>query len=1338
MAAGYYEDGGDAGLRIDEDRGPNEFPDLCSCATDESFFERSDLDKLQEETQRVLDDEEVWESAQKPKGNRNLDDEIRLMAGSMLTYSTLMSANEGTETQAMKIVARRQQEKLRGCLMLPLAFVYFVLFCTSIMLHEDISDVYMIESQLRGQMDDIFGEVEDMDSLWDAIQGPFSEMLFKQTDMYGRALSKNTTNDKWGDWGRVLRYNQIQGALRFQQTRNVSSTYGKAFQCNSEISCFLCRSNRGFQPAYLNQQGSTGFVVDCGNWTSTRRLEEEGMEQALLPGRELSQLQPSMLTSLPDEKTDEMHVFRFYLYPSESASRTAERLQYFRDRVWMDKDSEVLQIRLYLLNAELGQPNMEQVTLTFFMSTGGSIYYQRDFQAVFFEVFPNMSSMVADGLFFCVLVFTGALQMVVLWRAARERKLVQHFMDIRSILEFAVIIVGIYFCFQFYAVFQTKERTTDIVNEIRAQGWDVSDDDQSVIERMFDICEVAAEDILSLRLLAANYTLILTFRFFANFRAQPQLAIITKTLGALIVVPPEVLLKMRDAIRSIERRDRRQAVSLAVSGCWFLVRELEIAGRLSCGVLALRDSSPWSDLTDMFFEFLVRSSSQGMAVKIMRRLAVAGASRKGDLENSEVDVQPYSSKATGPLAQAMCDAGLAENVQQYILSWDITSIEVLALDEILAEPLSSTFRVPNGPEIKLSKLEFPVVKAKLRFLWRKCNQDCNPEPKPSTTASLAAVSVATATPKSSSKELPGGYWQQQIAKFEAVKLGARRSQLVRRYFDASGNPNPLGAAKKKNKAQAAVLTRNADYQIETEAEAPWQPKSVLAFLDCLDSISFLVMLVEMGSEGGRPPGCDFQEFVSAEKFGRQLRGQWEGKGKGKGVLMHGGQGQRGPSEPTPVSGGPDPVAQLSSMHLVSAAEVDEVRSAELEKKRKQHDIREPLQRKIRKREPDDVVPVQSVDAILLSFFDGVGTAGLVFQQMCNERAVVSPDEDMELWGFDREAAYRQLPVTDHRPIQAASDSMLLQILLDDKLTPRQASAIAGKLQLFAQSMFGKASVAAVRPFHQQQQQQQGWQLSLGLKSAIAVLRFRLANAKPRILHFHVDYRSVIYADAFFNLGGLSYKLSEADSAPDWGKTSPASFVNGLGFVVSAVLHLWLWSSVCTVIVLFVDNEPAKHALVTGYGKDESINKLLLAAWVFTEKVNVHAASVAARANVSDSVSRGDFSLAESLGWQRFEFSWDELLRGLLEIIHFIVVFIPAFLIYVTSATLLFGRKIEDVSTFQGSLGYIFRMAQEGEFDWESMQEENYWSSAIWVWSFVVFVNMLLINLLIAIILDTYK
>ena len=53
---------------------------------------------------------------------------------------------------------------------------------------------------------------------------------------------------------------------------------------------------------------------------------------------------------------------------------------------------------------------------------------------------------------------------------------------------------------------------------------------------------------------------------------------------------------------------------------------------------------------------------------------------------------------------------------------------------------------------------------------------------------------------------------------------------------------------KKQKAQGAILTLNSDYQIETEADAPWRPKSVLSFVDCLDSIRVLMIFVEMGSE----------------------------------------------------------------------------------------------------------------------------------------------------------------------------------------------------------------------------------------------------------------------------------------------------------------------------------------------------------------------------------------------------------------------------------------------------------------------------------------------------------
>ena len=73
---------------------------------------------------------------------------------------------------------------------------------------------------------------------------------------------------------------------------------------------------------------------------------------------------------------------------------------------------------------------------------------------------------------------------------------------------------------------------------------------------------------------------------------------------------------------------------------------------------------------------------------------------------------------------------------------------------------------------------------------------------------------------------------------------------------------------------------------------------------------------------------------------------------------------------------------------------------------------------------------------------------------------------------------------------------------------------------------------------------------MALRSAIAFIRYRLAFAEPRVMYFEVRDRSAIYADAFFDLEGKSYKVSEADSVPDWGHASPAAFLNGVGFVAA--------------------------------------------------------------------------------------------------------------------------------------------------------------------------------------------
>ena len=68
------------------------------------------------------------------------------------------------------------------------------------------------------------------------------------------------------------------------------------------------------------------------------------------------------------------------------------------------------------------------------------------------------------------------------------------------------------------------------------------------------------------------------------------------------------------------------------------------------------------------------------------------------------------------------------------------------------------------------------------------------------------------------------------------------------------------------------------------------------------------------------------------------------------------------------------------------------------------------------------------------------------------------------------------------------------------------------------------------------------------------------------------------------------------------------------------------------IILFADNEPARHALVKGYSQDSAANKLLQAAWCWIEanRLQPQWQRVASSANISDAVSRGDDTFARSL------------------------------------------------------------------------------------------------------------
>ena len=271
-------------------------------------------------------------------------------------------------------------------------------------------------------------------------------------------------------------------------------------------------------------------------------------------------------------------------------------------------------------------------------------------------------------------------------------------------------------------------------------------------------------------------------------------------------------------------------------------------------------------------------------------------------------------EADAALAKILDEAGAEDHLRKYLSARKINTVAILAaiatdtkeLDKVL-KPLEDGFVLPDSTKLKLSELELPVERARLRQIWKACDKAENG----AATKTLPAVPVASGSGQSSKvpKDLPAGYWQTQIALYQAVKIhGEARKfpqelligaegilarvlheiksetytaiglhEIVQsRYFNAAGEPNPLSSASKA-KLTVTVLTINEEHQLEAEPEVPWHPKSVLAFLDCLESIKFAWILVEMASERAVVAYCDWfaRQVRSRPAKIDQLRVYWE-------------------------------------------------------------------------------------------------------------------------------------------------------------------------------------------------------------------------------------------------------------------------------------------------------------------------------------------------------------------------------------------------------------------------------------------------------------------------------
>merc|ERR1719316_448032 len=87
--------------------------------------------------------------------------------------------------------------------------------------------------------------------------------------------------------------------------------------------------------------------------------------------------------------------------------------------------------------------------------------------------------------------------------------------------------------------------------------------------------------------------------------------------------------------------------------------------------------------------------------------------------------------------------------------------------------------------------------------------------------------------------------------------------------------------------------------------------------------------------------------------------------------------------------------------------------------------------------------------------------------------------------------------------------------------------------------------------------------------------------------------------------------------------------------------------------------------------------------------------------------------------------------------HFLIVFMIIFFNYALGGHLLFGGGLQQWSKLDLAVGSTFR-ALVGDFAFEEMQTVAPLSSLLWFWTFMLLVGLVMLNMLLALVLDVYS
>jgi len=90
-----------------------------------------------------------------------------------------------------------------------------------------------------------------------------------------------------------------------------------------------------------------------------------------------------------------------------------------------------------------------------------------------------------------------------------------------------------------------------------------------------------------------------------------------------------------------------------------------------------------------------------------------------------------------------------------------------------------------------------------------------------------------------------------------------------------------------------------------------------------------------------------------------------------------------------------------------------------------------------------------------------------------------------------------------------------------------------------------------------------------------------------------------------------------------------------------------------------------------------------------------------------------------------------------DLFHFMLIFMSVFVTFMIFGIVLFGREVRSFTTVPRAMVSCFRIML-GDIDWSELSVIGRTEAGIWLWLFVIIVSLLMLNMILAIIMDNYE